>query len=159
MRRTTKFIILFAALLLPALIYVFLKSFGKNEFDVPVLYQDSVATPVGCDSYVYTTPYVVPENVLTALQWSPEKVNVFVVGDVAASTLLRAFDEFPEMGFKVKEVGKEERTIATCALLLQPPFNTAVVDSQGRIRGQYDISDRDDLDRLVVEMKILLLLY
>src|SRR5689334_310504 len=159
MRRTTKFIILFAALLLPALIYVFLKSFGKNEFDVPVLYQDAVAAPGGCASYEYTTPYVVPENVLTALQWSPGKVNVFVVGDMASSILLRAFEEFPEMGFKVNEVARESRPIATCALLLQPPFNTAVVDSQGRIRGQYDIGNREDLDRLVVEMKIMLVLY
>jgi hypothetical protein len=33
------------------LIFLFLKSFGKNEFDVPVLFADSVTVPTACTAY------------------------------------------------------------------------------------------------------------
>jgi hypothetical protein len=34
-----------------------------------------------------------------------------------------------------------------------------MVDGAGKIRGQYDIGDLDDVDRLIVEVKIMLALY
>jgi len=45
------------------------------------------------------------------------------------------------------------------ALILQPPANLVVVDESNRIRGQYDAADRDEMDRLILEMKIMLKQY
>jgi hypothetical protein len=159
MKRTSKFLLLFLALLLPALVFVFLKKFGRNEFDVPPLFQEAVTAPVNCESYQYSVPYVVPENVRTSLESSPNAVNVFIVGGAGSTVLLRLVEEFTGLGFVVHQVPPDKKEIATCALLLQPPMNTVVVDSAGQIRGQYDINDREEVDRLVLELKILLMLY
>jgi hypothetical protein len=159
MKKTTKYLLLFLALLLPVLVYVFLKAFGRNEFDVPALFQEAVTPPVNCESYQYPVPYVVPETVLTALDWSPAKVNVFVSAGAGSKIGLMLAREFEGLGFVVHQVPPDKSGIATCALLLQPPANAVVVDSAGKIRGQYDINDREELDRLIVELKILLMLY
>src|SRR5882672_9775545 len=59
-----KVIFLFLALLLPIAVFIFLKSFGKNEFAVQPLFQDSVSVPIGCSSFSYPVPYVTPDTVL-----------------------------------------------------------------------------------------------
>jgi len=46
-----------------------------------------------------------------------------------------------------------------CDLLLQKPLSIVLVDDQRRIRGYYDPQHRDEVDRLIVEMKILLKKY
>lgn len=159
MKRPTKFLLLFIALLLPALVYVFLKSFGRNEFDVQPLYQEEVKVPKGCEYYTYAAPYVVPDSVLVNLGWSPGTVNLFVLDADWRKAGLRLLAEFPGMGFAVNEVPVEKRASATCALLLQRPANAAMVDTKGRIRGQYDLGNREDYDRLIVEMKIMMVKY
>ncbi len=57
MNKLTKAVILFAALLLPVLIFVFLKMFGNNEFDIPVYNHTEISEEVNCDDV--TTPHVV----------------------------------------------------------------------------------------------------
>ena len=49
--------------------------------------------------------------------------------------------------------------ILTCDLLLQPPWKVVLIDDDRKIRGYYDPEDRDEMDRLVVELKILLKQY
>lgn len=43
----------------------------------------------------------------------------------------------------------------TCAFLVKPPWQTVLFDSLGRIRGYYDLRSREEVDRLRVELKIL----
>ena len=47
----------------------------------------------------------------------------------------------------------------TCDLLLQKPWTTVLLDDQRRIRGYYDPNAREEVDRLIVELKILLKKY
>jgi hypothetical protein len=50
----------------------------------------------------------------------------------------------------------EVEKMKTCVLLLQPTANAVVLDRAGRrIMGQYDITDLDEADRLILELKIL----
>jgi hypothetical protein len=49
--------------------------------------------------------------------------------------------------------------IFTCDLLLQKPWTTVLLDDQRRIRGYYDPTSREEVDRLIVELKILLKKY
>jgi hypothetical protein len=159
MKRPTKFLLLFLALLVPALIFIFLKKFGRNEFDVPPLFQETVAAPPDCESYNYTIPYIVTDSVLTKLGWSPDSLNLFVVGNTWVKAGARVLDEFGLGGFVVHEISAEQRSIARCGLLLQPPASLAMVDGTGAIRGLYNLGDREDVDRLIVEMKIMLVRY
>ena len=64
-----KIIVLFLALLLPVAIFIFLKSFGKNEFEVKPMFQDAVNQPTDCSSFKYQTPYQVAEDYLTGPFW------------------------------------------------------------------------------------------
>ena len=51
-----KFTTLFLALLLPVCIFLFLKMFGSNEFNIPIYYQTQVELDsTGCDGLV--APY------------------------------------------------------------------------------------------------------
>src|SRR5690349_2640370 len=119
MKRSVKFLLLFLALLLPVLIYVFLKTFGKNEFKVPVLYQEEqIVSQPDCGSFKYTVPYVVPPDVLRSLAWSQGTLNIFVVRQSDSGLKFTLPDEFEGLGFVVRQVPPEMRSIANCALLL-----------------------------------------
>ena len=57
-----KLLYLFLALLFPALIFVFLKYAGKNEFNIPVYFDQGVEkVPGGCDRS-YPAPYLLDED-------------------------------------------------------------------------------------------------
>ena len=58
-----KVLFLSLALLLPVAIFVFLKIFGQNEFQVAVMHQEGkIDAPENCD-FVYSTPYRIPDSV------------------------------------------------------------------------------------------------
>jgi protein SCO1/2 len=54
-----KWIFLFFILGLPVCIYLFLKSFGENKFDVPIFYEDGITNPVSSCSDT-SSPFEVP---------------------------------------------------------------------------------------------------
>ena len=66
MKNAKKGILLFLALLMPAVIFIFLKMFGRNEFDVTPLFQDKVAVAGECN-LEYVTPYRVADSVRAGL--------------------------------------------------------------------------------------------
>ena len=49
--------------------------------------------------------------------------------------------------------------VYACDLLLQKPWTAVVIDDQRRIRGYYDPKTREEVDRLFVELNILLKKY
>jgi hypothetical protein len=160
MTRTVKFVLLFIALLLPGLVYVFLKGFGRNEFDVPALYQDAVPSVAGCEGYSYSAPYSAPDTVLASMGVKERRL-VLVVFEPERSRagIERVQVEFSSGGFAFVEVPESMRSSAACALILQPPSDLVVVDEKLLIRGQYDMNNRKEVDRLIVELKILLKQY
>ena len=46
--------------------------------------------------------------------------------------------------------------LKSCVYLQEEGTNTVLVDGMGRIRGYYDIRKRDEIDRIAVEIDILL---
>ena len=73
-----KRVILFAALLLPVLIFVFLKFFGKNEFELPVFYTETMENMSSECTEPYQVPYQVSNSAL--LSHSKHAVVVFYDG-------------------------------------------------------------------------------
>ena len=62
--RGKKALFLFLALALPICIFVFLKMFGRNEFDVPLLYDKGVLQkPAECN-VVYNEPYTIADSIM-----------------------------------------------------------------------------------------------
>jgi hypothetical protein len=180
-----KILFLFLALLLPVLIFIFLKSFGKNEFIVAPLFHDAVEAPhEECSSFAYTAPYQIPDSVLAKLTWGINDSLTLVVfeGDLQKRKengiqIERFLNEF--RAAHVNVLSKSKKTTGergtqeisstyidvndsqfsiyrNCIFLFKQSDNAAVVDKKGKIRGQYDLSDREEADRLIIETKILL---
>lgn len=174
-----KILFLFLALLLPVLIFLFLKSFGKNEFDVPVLFADSVTIPVGCKSYFYKAPYVIPDSVLQDISWSENDsltIVVFEDGNKVNQNerkihVTRIFTEFKTELLHVVHIysnatvsdRKVDRLttislmedeffrVRNCIFLLSSESDAVIIDRKKRIRGQYNLSKREDADRMIME--------
>lgn len=179
-----KFLFLFLALLMPVFIYLFLKSFGRNEFNVPVLFADSVSSPVECEAYSYRLPYHVTDSVLQKLSWNErDSMSVIVFDDENKSGeheieihLKRIFTEFKSEPLRVIRVctdapaeskldGRLTQMLVTletfkrlrrCVFLLRAEDNTVIIDRHKQIRGQYNLLIREDADRMIMqEMNIL----
>ena len=159
--RGKKVLFLFLALLLPVCIFLFLKIFGKNQFDVAPLHQEEVIAPTNCDFH-YTAPYVVVDSIMQLIRGRGEAQFYLVnfSGDADVSGLIRS--EIGDTSLRVLNglrLAPEPRFLGTCILLLSPPSDLVLVDNEGNIRGHYQGSDLDERDRLVVELKILLKQY
>jgi hypothetical protein len=158
-----KFIYLFLALLLPGLVFVFLKLFGRNEFAVAPLYQTTAPASRACGPV--TIPYQVPDSVMSQLPLGNDSLVVVVFGEMSVDgeaqfTRVQAEskdDAVQLIAFKLpspKNVAWKQ-----CSFFLAEPFNTVLVDYTGRIRGEYDMNDRKEVDRLLTEMTIILKKY
>ena len=139
--------------------------FGKNEFRVEVFYDaGSITAPAGCD-FQYTTPYEVADSVISRfVENKNDSLYVFYFGRSLATAMNRISVEFKSDPVQII-AGDESATEAQagffrrCALLMKSDTSVALVDYKNRIRGYYDGRDRDDVDRLIVEMKVILRKY
>lgn len=157
-----KIIFLTLAFLLPIGIYLFLKYFAKNEFDVPVFYKDKMDVKVGCD-YKYITPYKVPDSIAAVLNSKKTKAILVVDAISKAKRLTKIREQFPldELSIIYLSDLNTERTTRwkNCFLFLSPPYSAVLIDREKQIRGYYSLPNLDESDKLEVELKILLKKY
>lgn len=59
--RILKVMVLICILLIPVLIIVFLRSFGENTYEIPVLYEQGIEDPFGTCDYVQGEQHYIPE--------------------------------------------------------------------------------------------------
>lgn len=161
--------ILFLALLLPGCVFVFLKIFGKNRFEVRPLYQEGVIERViACPPQ--KTPYHIPpeslERIVTRRSPDVELLLFSFVEELGqVATIQKQLDRV-QIEVKTDKVEfvmihRDSTTsnyieIKECILLTPNPDNIVLVDRQGRIRGHYNALVRDEVDRLIAEMQIIL---
>jgi len=154
--------ILFLGLLLPVLVFVFLKFFGRNQFDVPLLYENGVTEiPEGCGRS-YPAPYKLPDSVLLRI-YPDSLASVLLLvnfGDEPSKLqdIITKFDsELAVVTGKDITMGRSEvEAVRRCVLLLEEPYDMVLIDSEKNIRGHYNGADRDELDRLEAEITIIL---
>ena len=163
MKRKIVFLVL--ALVLPAGVFVFLKMFGRNEFQVPVLHQHgTIERPKDCPAE-FVAPYRVPDSVMTSLKLN-RKDSLFVFYfDASMNTAIKRvaveFGDAPVHIVSPRDIPAhmDAKLIRECILLMPADSSVALLDHRNRIRGYYDGADRDEIDRLIVEMKIILKQY
>ena len=155
---------MFLALLLPALIFVFLKYAGKNEFNIPVYFDQGVEkVPGGCDRS-YPAPYLLDEDNWVGQARTQANVVVFPDAGIDFSRMEAALsDEFGgdvtfEEGCNVADSSSCDE-LRRCTFILERPNQAVLFERSGSIRGYYDLHKRDEFDRLRVELKILLKKY
>lgn len=156
-----KALFLFLALLLPVCIFLFLKIFGKNEFNVPALHQKEVIAPTGCN-LEYTAPYVLADSTMEIIRRKGEAQFYLLnfSGDDGVPGLIKS--EVSDPALSVQDglrLGPDPDFLGKCIFLIAAPSDLVLLDNDGRIRGYYEGGDLDERDRLVVELKILLKQY
>ncbi len=155
----TKGILLFCALLLPISIFLFLKFFGKNQFEVSLPYKSGVAEkPVGCD-FEYASPYLIADSVFGQISADSE-TPLYVLNFSTAQRVIeeRIASEATPSEVTIKSPNFNDE-IKKCVLLTKPPYDVVLVDNQRQIRGYYVANNREDLDRLLIEISIILKKY
>lgn len=159
-----KLIFLFLAFLLPVLIFLFLRFFGKNEFAVePLFVTEAPEVPSGCVSV--SIPYHVPDSITKSLTSENDSLTLFVFGKPdkeALTQLARLDEEFADEAIHkkfIEQTHPEYTSLKQCIFFLKEPFDLVLVDRRGTIRGQYVNNDREDVDRLLTEIAIILKKY
>ena len=160
----TKAIFLFLALLLPVCIFIFLKIFGKNEFNVEPLFSQS-PPPASSECQKASAPYFLHDSVRSQLPFGNDSLLVIAFDGNrdpnAASQLKRLKEEIANLpvGYLTLPGGGRHLLWKRCLFFLEEPQDVVTVDAKGRIRGQYTAEDREDIDRLLTELTIILKRY
>src|SRR5271154_6842740 len=133
-----KFVYLFLALLLPGLIFVFLKRFGKNQFDIPFFYKNSADSLNAICGTSYSNPYSLADSVLKKTGWRRAGATLFTV-DVAEpdnKQLKRISDTFSRAEYSIIDINPRQLGAATykrwtsCVFFTAPPWNLVLMDKE-----------------------------
>jgi protein SCO1 len=173
--RPLKNALLIATLVIPAAIFVFLKLFGDNRFQIPVFYQQE-APLLSEDCPDVSLPYTVEDSRIP-MEALPEGFSELItfypsacedckelqnqlrrITEIFDTKPLRSvwLGEAPVVEGLLRVSADSARFLQQCVLFL-PQGNTSVLlDAKRRIRGHYNLMDREEADRLIVEIKILL---
>jgi hypothetical protein len=152
-----KVLFLFLGLGMPILVFLFLKIFGRNEFEVPL----PVLQPPSACQIDNPESYVVSDSVIAALTNEPFDLLIINFGG-DSKKLDRIAESFSLEVVKTDSSSlprPDVEAIKTCSLFLQAPNTLVLIDKLKRIRGYYDGTDRDELDRLEAEIQIILKRY
>jgi hypothetical protein len=174
-----KFLYLFLALALPGLIFVFLKKFGKNEFQVQTYFADGLKPDSIC-SVSSPAPYHVPDSITNKIGFKNEDfIRVTVVypfvrddlteigrikskyaSDSVEVIIISGVPNNPKSQIPITFLDfKNFGTVVWCWLRVAEPMSVVLLDRGNKIRGYYDGSKREDMDRLDLELSILLKKY
>jgi len=159
--KNRKALVLVAAFMLPVVVFLFLKTFGRNEFAVEPLYEKELP-PGLSDCGEFTLPYRIPQPVLEALQIpGSDSLSLVLFSRETpdeATQLKRVKEEIgvPLNWFVVVDTATRSTDWKRCVFLLEGEQNVALVDTKRRLRGQYALTDREDTDRLITELTIIL---
>lgn len=145
-----KVIILSLALVVPVGLVFFLRNFGKNQFDLPVLYESVAGWPGDCpvpDKF----PFLVSDSIMRTDGTRPTLV---LFGEIPAESGMRLPVEIDTAMVRITVTGNIDGAF-TCRFGAPPRSGAVLVDPARQVRGVFDRLDRDEMDRLIMEIKIL----
>ncbi|MFC3415587.1 SCO family protein [Algoriphagus hitonicola] len=209
-------LVLVCILMVPVLIVLFLKSFGQNQYDLPVFYQTGIDDPFGECPVTDTTQHYIPEfsflnqegnsvgrsemegkitivdffftscpSICPVMSKEMERVNDMFRDEDQVRIMSISIDpeyDTPEILREYAErhganpgkwdflSGPKDETydLARCGFALPTLDGKGnpddfvhsdkfiLIDEQGRIRGYYSGTNREDVDLLMLEAKVLL---
>ena len=151
---------LLVALALPGLIFIFLKIFGKNHFDIPVYYKNGISDSLRECSGMHHGQYTLPDSVLAIFSNKNAEASLFVDASERSNKELEKLKQSFENQLQIISLEGIEparlNRIKKCNLLLKEPWKAVLIDNQKRIRGYYAFNSLEETDRLNVEVEILL---
>lgn len=174
-----KIVYLVLALALPVSIFLFLKIFGKNQFEVEPFFKEGVVNvPEGCQQPP-SGEYRVPIEILEQMAWTTNDALALYYfpesGSINKSPFVRIRENFMSTEIQIIEIinlsgvpdsisssnivripDTELTAMKNCYFFLTKPNDLVLVDNQRQIRGIYQLSNREEIDRLLMEASILL---
>jgi len=175
LKRGVQILFLIVILLIPVLIFLFLKGAGENKFAIPVYYTEGVPEPqqfdcnfpVGAYSIAWADSLDVSQQVLLYFNAQKPGLNASDKRNMFRRILQNV--ETP-LRFMVFYTGDEDVAVEGAELILEEDAEMiqrlhcmvasdtlnqfVLADTYGRIRGYYNTS-LEEQDRLLVELKIL----
>ncbi|GEM_PF-5599080 len=166
-----KLLLLVLALFVPVVIYLFLQSFGENQYQLSILYQDEVPQYAGCNEV--SAPYRLPKEYYEGVEYNAILIDVRLDDKNASfinNELARVRQYFGNPTFHYKLFGADMQGGTSegyntkndmmenvrCTLLYETNNSfITLVDKQGRIRSYFDSSKKQEFDRLITEIEIL----
>lgn len=154
-----KTILLLLALVFPVIVFIFLKMFGRNHFDIPI-YHEKVSPSAGCN-YQYPIPYTIADSLFTLFGWKTQQAILVSFSSMADESSMRLNEKFKPNVLQIVNVEDDlykgsKLNLKQCIFLVPDEFNTVLVDDKKRIRGYFQLNNREETDRLIVELSILL---
>lgn len=186
MKNVIKPVLLFSVLVVPALVFVFLKQFGENQYDIPVFHRYGMNDSGKCDRLDLHGSEAFAVGLGNIVVFSFLTNEPTENSDVKLNNLSRIVNYFNSQEIVVLSVSSGEDSVLSPTLLtgsrsgnwkyvkavsgldyilecgLALPNDDAsldkfvLMDKENRIRGYYDAYDTEDVDRLMVELRILL---
>lgn len=155
-----KAVLLILALALPVAVFIFLKQFGKNRFELPVYHAEKLPESLSGCSLDYALPYLVADSIVAVSGVTlPAVLMIDFTGTAEARAqqvqLSRLRQAHKSAGLKWGMWPGDLSTFV-CAFLVPDGMNAVLIDSERRIRGYYNSLSREDMDRLDIELNILL---
>lgn len=161
--RLKKMLFIFIALLLPVCVFVFLKFFGKNEFAVPPLYAETNPENIKECGVTISLPYHINDSIMSSLSLANENLTLIHFGGLstgATKQLDKVQREYAnDIKFKYLDSSDTMASLKKCVFFLRDTYDLALIDGDGVIRGEYIAADREEIDRLRMELSILLKRY
>jgi hypothetical protein len=145
-----KSLFLFLALVLPVSIFLFLKFFGKNKFDLPVLMKDATEWPKDCPQ-----PVSFPFHASSALLNASKSIILFLdTPSLEAQKRLPLEVDSALVDIRSNDLNSALNGFPDCFRAGQD-FHAILFDTTGQIRGLYKKLNREEVDRIIMETKIL----
>jgi protein SCO1/2 len=179
MKKIQKVIIMISVLLAPIFVFLFLKEYGANQFELPVLYPEG--NPIaecrkGVQQHTLTSESLSESNVeLPALFYVPSTQQNKFYSDLNSvlgkhnrvshyELILEDTTGLTVNSTSLSFTAEAYINFLNCELILgedhllkEPIVNKYVlVDDERRIRGYYNCTDLEDIERLDVELDILI---
>jgi hypothetical protein len=141
---------LLIALVLPVSIFFFLKFYGKNNFDLPLLIQHNTEWPIDCPQ-----PEKFPFEANLKMN-NPRKQQLLIFDTLSLESNKRLpveIDSAYTAIIQLKDRNSPDEFL-NC-LVAKQGYHAVLVDTLGQIRGLYKDLNRDETDRVIMETKIL----
>lgn len=209
-------LVLVCILLIPVLIFMFLRGFGKNEYDLPILFQKGVDNPFQECPVSDTTQHYIPEFSFVNQEGKnigrSEMNGKLTIVDFFFTSCPSICPVMSKEMERVNDIFRDEPNVQIMSISIDPEFDTPAVlqeyankhhaipgkwhflsgtkddtyrlarcgfvlpaldgngipddfvhsdkfiliDELGRIRGYYSGTNREDVDLLILETKVLL---
>lgn len=154
-----KGLLLFLALLLPIFVFLFLKMFGNNEFAVKPLYQHELPVIPNDCSVSISVPYQVPDSVVKQINFANDSLVLLWFTETTKDTkrisekILKKYETLNQV--MLAPSNQKNKHWMKCIFFLKGTYNIILMNNKGTIRGQYAATDREEIDRLFIELDII----